>query len=323
MFDIPVLYIIFNRPAETAASFEVLRKQKPRKLFIAADGPRNGNPADAANCKAVREIVSQKVDWDCEVKTLFRNENLGCRNAVEGALEWFFSKVDMGIILEDDIIPNQGFFTFCEILLNRYKNDTDVFSINGCSLGYQNPKVPYGRTNYFNMWGWATWRRSFEMVKPTWSQFEPQTFLASEVTVKKNLHLPVLFGGNQLWLEYWKNLFKAVYENKIDTWDYQWCYTVLKTDKYCIRPSENYIVNIGNGEQATHHKFTEAPIFNFKYTADDYLDKEPKPVKIDFDYELYHVAAIVNSFYFKSFRKRYLSSYLKFKVENLKSKFRK
>jgi hypothetical protein len=321
MYKVPVLYIVFNRPKETAISFEALRKIKPAKLYVAADGPRQNHPTDDANTKAVREIIGT-IDWECEVKTLYQPENLGCRRAVESCLEWFFENEAQGVIIEDDIIPNKGFFTYSEIMLDRYKDDLNVLSINGCSLGYRNSKIPYGRTNYFNMWGWATWKRSVDVVKKTWSEFDPEASLENDPHIKKNLHLPVLFTDNSIWLKYWQKLFRNVYENKIDTWDYQWCYTVLKTNSFCIRPSQNFIINVGNGEQATHHKFNEAPIFNFVYTADDYSDKKIIP-KIDYNYELFHVGAIVNSFYFRSFTKKYLQIYFSYKIEKIKSKFSK
>jgi len=36
-----------------------------------------------------------------------------------------------------------------------------------------------------------------------------------------------------------------VYENKIDTWDYQWFYHCIVESKYCITPVYNMISNIG------------------------------------------------------------------------------
>ena len=84
------------------------------------------------------------------------------------------------------------FFEFCQTMLERYRNDPTVFSVNGCSLGYHNPKEPYGATRYFNMWGWATWRRSYELVQKTWSAYTPEMGVDNDPTMKKNLHLPYI-----------------------------------------------------------------------------------------------------------------------------------
>jgi hypothetical protein len=120
--DCPVLFIIFNRPETTVRVFEAIRKAHPKQLFVAADGPRMGKEGEKERCEEARKIATQ-VDWDCEVKTLFRDENIGCGRGPAEAITWFFEHVEKGIILEDDCLPSQSFFGFCEKLLERYKND--------------------------------------------------------------------------------------------------------------------------------------------------------------------------------------------------------
>jgi len=99
----PVLFLIFNRPDTAQRVFDRIRLAQPRKLYVAADGPRAGRPAEATECLETRAILEQ-VDWECEVVTLFREENLGCRIAVSSAITWFFNQVEFGIILEDDCL---------------------------------------------------------------------------------------------------------------------------------------------------------------------------------------------------------------------------
>ena len=109
---------MFNRPDVTSKVFERIREVKPRYLYIAADGPRLNHPEDNQKCEEVRKIVAA-VDWDCELTTLFREENLGCGLAVSQAITWFFDQVEEGIILEDDILPERDFFFFCSSLLKN------------------------------------------------------------------------------------------------------------------------------------------------------------------------------------------------------------
>ena len=163
MIDTPLLFIIFNRPDVTLRVFNELKKQKPKYLFIAADGPRAGFEDDIDKCKRVREVVLNEIDWDCEVKTLFRDLNLGCGHAVSGAIDWFFENVEKGIILEDDCLPNKSFFYFCENLLESYKENDEVFAISGAN--FQDKKIgkaSYFFSKYLYVWGWATWRRAWE-----------------------------------------------------------------------------------------------------------------------------------------------------------------
>src|SRR5688572_27481072 len=109
MLDTPILFIVFNRPDTTEKVFERIRSVQPRKLFIAADGPRLNHATDRTRCAAVKSIVSQ-IDWPCELHTLFREQNLGCGKAVSSAISWFFEQVEQGIILEDDTLPRKSFF---------------------------------------------------------------------------------------------------------------------------------------------------------------------------------------------------------------------
>jgi len=85
-----ILFLIFNRPETTKVIFEAIRKARPSKLFIAADGPRQGITGEYERCLAARDIAID-VDWECEVHTLFRDANLGCKAAVSSAIDWFLN----------------------------------------------------------------------------------------------------------------------------------------------------------------------------------------------------------------------------------------
>ena len=51
---------------------------------LAADGAREERPGEAELVRQTREVVA-KVDWPCDVRTLFRETNLGCGSAVSSA----------------------------------------------------------------------------------------------------------------------------------------------------------------------------------------------------------------------------------------------
>ena len=118
--SVPVLLIAFNRPDVTSKVFEAIRRAAPQCLYVAIDGPRPGYPEDRGKVDEVQRIVAA-VDWDCTVRTLFQKTNLGCRRGVNAAISWFFENEEMGIILEDDCVPDQTFFRFCEELLEYYR----------------------------------------------------------------------------------------------------------------------------------------------------------------------------------------------------------
>ena len=126
----PVLFLIFNRPDTTEKVFKQIKIAKPKKLYVVADGPRKNNAEDEKNCILTRKLINN-IDWDCDLKKLYRDENLGCKNSVSSAITWFFENEEMGIILEDDCYPDESFFEFCQILLKRYESENQVMMIAG------------------------------------------------------------------------------------------------------------------------------------------------------------------------------------------------
>ncbi|MCL5431594.1 MAG: glycosyltransferase family 2 protein [Patescibacteria group bacterium] len=159
-FDVPILLLIFNRPEMTRKVLASIRLIKPKKLYIAADGPRD--KGDISKCLAARKIVKE-VNWPCRVKTLFQDNNLGCGLGPVTGINWFFKHVEAGIILEDDCLPAPSFLYFCQELLNHYWNNSSIMHISGNNFQY-GKKFGHGSyyfSQYTHNWGWATWRRAW------------------------------------------------------------------------------------------------------------------------------------------------------------------
>ena len=150
---LPVLFLIFNRPETTSVVMEAIRAARPPRLYVAADGPRE-DYGEEERCQEARQIAT-KVDWLCEVKTLFRDRNLGCRLGVSTAIDWFFEHEGEGIILEDDCVPSQSFFRYCAELLERYRHDERIMCISGNNFqqGTQLEPHSYYFSRYNHMLG--------------------------------------------------------------------------------------------------------------------------------------------------------------------------
>ena len=247
MHDIPVLFLIFNRPDTTVQVFERIRQVKPAKLYVAADGAREGRPDEAKRCAETRSVID-RIDWPCEVKTLFRNKNLGCKIAVSEAITWFFEQEEYGIILEDDCLPNLSFFPFCEELLIRYKDDERIGHIGGnCFFhGIVNDGLSYDFCSMSHIWGWASWRR-------VWKNYDVNFSYWNEAMQNRNKRKSLF-----------KNLCEEIYftsfiadtlrGNKgINTWDIQYLYMLRVQNQLAIYPEVNLVTNIGlHSDDATH-----------------------------------------------------------------------
>jgi len=239
----PILFLIFNRPEQTHRVFEAIRKQQPKQLFIAADGPRSNVQTDQQQCLEAQSIIGE-IDWDCQVETLIRKDNLGCKLAVSQAINWFFKQVEMGIILEDDCLPSESFFSYTSNLLEYYKEHSDILMISGNNFHQD----LYGRGNgyYFtqipHIWGWATWRRA-------WNLYDIKMNDLPEFLREERLNEVAQDKDHQ---NYWAKRFIATYTNKVNTWDYQWVFAIFNYNGLCICPGKNLVENIGFGADATH-----------------------------------------------------------------------
>ncbi len=245
-FSTPVLFIIFNRPETTQQVFDAIRKVKPPRLYVAADGPRPDVATDKTRCEETREIIEQ-VDWQCELKTLFRTENLNCGRGPSSAMTWFFEHETEGIILEDDCLPSMSFFWFCQELLARYRDDRRIMHIGGNNF-LNDWKSDSNYSYYFSrngfIWGWATWRRA-------WNLFDYEIKLYEKA--RDNGYFDDFF-LNPLEKVYRMRKFDktAARRGNVDWWDYQWELCRYLNSGLSIVPEKNLVKNLGFGAGATH-----------------------------------------------------------------------
>jgi hypothetical protein len=239
----PVVFLIFNRPETTERVFARIAAARPRKLFVVADGPRHAE--EAANCEKAR-LVTEKVDWDCEVQTRFSETNLGCRKNVGEGLNWVFSQVEEAIILEDDCLPDASFFPFCETLLARYRDDERVMLITGTNPFPEVSRngASYHFSKYGSIWGWASWRRAwrhFDDQMTTWPEFRDRELMRGVFEDPEER-------------AFWVAAFEKMYHRPLPSWAFQWFFARLSQSGLSVVPNTNLVSNIGFGEQATNTK---------------------------------------------------------------------
>lgn len=249
MTRVPVLYIIFNRLDTVKQSFEAIRSAQPSRLYIAADGPREGREDDVERCEQVRHWVLSHIDWDCEIIRRFQDANIGCGHHPADAIGWLFESEEYGIILEDDCVASPSFFPFAEELLERYKYDDSISIVCGSNFDkehrYQANDYDYFFSKVPYTWGWATWKRNWEdydFTMKKWSQ------------TNKTRLLKWLFEDPE-YREYWRYIFDSTWQQQPqDIWDYQFFFSCYRKRQKAVVPKVNLITNIGDGTDATHTK---------------------------------------------------------------------
>ena len=245
MFNVPILLIGFNRSDLLIELIDLISHVQPREIYIAIDGPRPDNSHDVTEVEKCRLAVAD-INWDCVIRTKFSEVNLGCGAAVSSAISWAFSTCDNLIIIEDDIRPDLSFFNFAEEMLRKYKDDDSVQTISAYSnFDDSSRNNSYHFSAYPEIWGWATWRSTWEMY-----QFELNKIQKSIIW-----DLLLINKGNIIITLMMVLSFFSVSKKQIDTWDYQLVYlSVIKKGLHVI-PNVNLIQNVGFGGNATHTKF--------------------------------------------------------------------
>ena len=279
----PVAFVIFNRPNTTKRVFEEIRKARPSKLLVIADGPRDNRPDDIENCMIARDII-EGVDWNCEVLKNYSDVNLGCGRRPATGFDWIFSLVEEAIILEDDCLPHPTFFPYCQELLEKYRDDGRIMSISGDNFqfGRRRTNDSYYFSRYNQTCGWATCRRVWEKYdfdmklwpKVRDGQWLFDVFGSIQSVTRGNQRQIEAIGGKHV-AQYWQHMFEIAYAKKIDAWDFQFTFASLLQSGLHILPNVNLISNIGYGIGGTHTKNEDSPFANLPVTAMDFPIRHP------------------------------------------------
>ena len=246
----PITFCIFNRPDVTARVFNEIARQRPKHLLVIGDGPRPDHPSDPVQIARARQILD-RIDWPCDVRTCFANENMGCGKRMGTGLNWAFDQFEELIILEDDCLPHPSFFPYCEALLERFRNDPRVMMISG---NHFQPTTRSHQSYYFShwphIWGWASWRDS-------WREFNTVQRPKSELEITTTLS-KVFDHDDEV--TRWTSIMRDFFEGKIDTWDFLWTYAIWSRQGLAVLPSQNLVSNLGFGQDATHTLNEASPL---------------------------------------------------------------
>lgn len=295
LIDIPVLITFFVRFETFELVFRRIKEIKPSILFLASDGPRKDSFKDAEMISKCRKIADE-IDWDCKVYRLYSESNIGLLKNTFKALEFAFELVDRLIFLEDDILPSKSFFNFCDILLEKYKNDERVHMICGMNhLGsYDYPDADYFFSQQGSIWGFALWKRTF-------SHFDRKLNISSnnysKMLLKQNWNKT-----NISRIEYKiKSESNLITKNNEDCIDFELLagISMVLNSSTLIIPKKNLIKCLGISENSAHsvNNPKKLPkqirnIFNMETYEINFPLKHPSNLARDLQYEC-HVLKIL------------------------------
>lgn len=246
---VPILINFFNRSEPLKLVFEAVRRAKPKVLFLSQDGAREDNESDKMNIFKCREVV-KNIDWDCKVYYNYSEENLGCGKRMSSAISWAFEFVDRLMILEDDCVPGDDFFPFCEELLEKFKDDLRVSMISAMNHleKYENyNKDSYIFCNSGAIWAWATWKREWEMYDFS-MPFMERTNAIEKI---KTSSYPYYYKKDLI--RQGKDRYSKYKEGqRLTSWTFQYNMIRFLNHQVTIVPSVNLMSNVGLTGESTH-----------------------------------------------------------------------
>jgi hypothetical protein len=236
--ETPVLFLVSNRPAVAKIALEAIRTIRPLRLYVVSDGPKGMSRDELAKCSEIRSFI-REIDWDCELKTLFREEHFGYGKGIWKGIDWFFEHEVEGIILEDHCLPHPTFFRYCSELLNLYRSDARVMEISGNNAFHSKKSdddYSYSFSDFTHNGAWASWKRA-------WKLYDHEMNLYAIVRKEKRLQYDSLFVQ-----DYFDWVFERAYLFPDSSWEYQWDFAKKINTGLTIIPRKNLVALLEDEE---------------------------------------------------------------------------
>lgn len=289
MVNTPVLFETFVRVDYARQVWDAIKAAQPKKLYFYSNKGRAEKEGEIERNNEIRSWVKE-IDWDCELHTWFREECVDVYTSLKGAISWLFENEETGIVLEDDCVPTPAFFSFCDQMLMKYRDNMSVWYISGNQyLDKEFIKDDYVFSHYHWMYGWASWRNRWE--KTMWGIVPLDEFKKLkkyESFYKTKIQAIRRYRDR-------KRIKKFV--ERTDCWDYCFNITADYNNAVGLYPALNLITNIGM--QGTHADLYATAFFNKPATTDSdtYLvEKTPSIVCADKEYD-YNLHKYLRKFY--------------------------
>lgn len=252
-----MLLLAYNRPERLTGLIDALRPLAPQLVYVAVDGPKPGDDADAARVHKTQDAVAG-IDWTTHIHTRFRPSNVGLRASVADAVTWATTEHGRVIVMEDDIVPGPHVIPYLEYMLEQYGADERVMHVSGYNV------VPAGRfsrpdersrlTPYPESYVWATWDRAWALYDDALSWPAPGDG-------------PALRRITGSWpaAHRWAQNFADARRGRISSWAYRWIASMWAHDAVTINPNVNLATYVGH-DDGTHTvmpvRWAEQPLYD-------------------------------------------------------------
>lgn len=261
--SLPILVIGFQRTYPLREIIASCLKETSSIIYVSIDGGTTNNKFRVSEtCRLIEEFSSLNPG---RIKFRFLTKNFGSAVNVISSLDWFFSENELGIILEDDCVPHNDFFTYSKYALKYIANEPEIWFFSGFRPQIEALKSrSYGLCQVPLNWGWGT-----TAVK--WREIRALLL----ITESENLFRSFFKGPSAV---YWNIGFRRCLLGWVDTWDTAIAYLMIKNRKFTLIPNVNLISNVGSDSFASNTKqeslFLNSQVFDWDNSLIQICTKE-------------------------------------------------
>jgi len=244
----PILILCYNRIDLLKTCIENLISLGQTDLYVSIDGPRNGS--DFQKQEVMLEYLAATSSELGHIEIITKPKNLGCKLGVISGIDWFLTLVDSGVILEDDCIPDAGFFEFLDNHESKVQANSKIGMITAHNpFKFTESEIPFV-TRYSFVTGWYTTQKIWENIR--------SGMFSLDLPVRRNNRDSKQSISEMIF--WWAAATRAKL-GFYDTWDSCFSLQMWKRGYMCLVPPRNLISNIGFGPGATHTTDEAATIF--------------------------------------------------------------
>ena len=256
MVNTPVLFETFARPDYARQVWDAIKVSKPRSLYFYSNKAREEKPDEVRRNEEIRSFIKE-IDWDCNLHTWFREEYVDVYTSLKGAVDWVCENEEAWITLEEDVVPTPAFFSFCDQMIDYYRNDRRVWYVSGDNIFNLNPSgYDYIFTHYHWMYGWATWR-------DRWLSIDWDNLRVDEM-IRNNVYAHFFKTKRQCQERVDDRMFLKEFVERTKCWDYYFGIVCDQHNAVGVVPKQHLVTNIG--QTGEHHKNNNKTYVNVEST---------------------------------------------------------
>jgi hypothetical protein len=176
-----------------------------------------------------------------------RPANLGLAASVIAGVGEALADHERVIVLEDDIVVSPDFLRYMNEALDLYAPDERVASIHAFSYVVD---VPLPETFFLrgaDCWGWATWRRGWQLFDPDGAALLARLEASGESDLFD-------FGGGYAYTQ----MLRDQVHGRVDSWAIRWYASAFLAGRLTLYPGTSLVENIGQDGSGTHSVASDA-----------------------------------------------------------------